>query len=62
MFSIKLKFFIIMGVAGHVTSKSAISAPKHSFHLGTDIIRDKGSVKENKKNKGKGQVSVRSHP
>ena len=51
-----------MGVAGHVTSKSAISAAKRSFHLGTDIIRDKGSVKENEKNKGKSQVSVRSHP
>ena len=40
-----------MGMAGHVTSKSAISAAKRSFHLGTDIIRDKGSVKENEKNK-----------
>ena len=38
-----------MGVASHVTSKSAISAPKCSFHLGTDVIRDKGSAKQNEK-------------
>lgn len=51
-----------MGVASHASSKSAISAPKCSFHLGMDIIKDKGSVKQNEKNRGFCQVSVRSHP
>ena len=58
MFSIKLKFCIIMGVASHASSKSAISAP----NMGMDIIKDKGSVKQNEKNRGFCQVSVRSHP
>lgn len=51
-----------MGVASHVTSKIAISAAKCSFHLGTDIIRDKGSAQQNENNNDKSQVSVRSHP
>ena len=29
-----------MAVAGYVTSKSEKTAPKFSFHLGTDIIKD----------------------
>lgn len=47
-----------MGVASHASSKSAISAP----NMGMDIIKDKGSVKQNEKNRGFCQVSVRSHP
>ena len=64
MFSIKLKYCIILGVASHVTSKSAMSAPKivPFIWAQTQIIKDKGSVKQNEKNKGKSQVSVRSHP
>ena len=45
-----------MGVTDHVTWKSAMSAPKISFHPGTVIIKDKGSAKEGEKNKDKSQT------
>ena len=38
-----------------------MSVQKISFHLGTVIIKDKGSAKEGEKNKDKSQISVMSH-